>query len=150
MQEIEFEIDRDAVEQYFRACQSLLLLFSGFYTFGIGFILAWIHYKKYIEFSRTLCPRQANALRYRLEGNTLHVDSGLLFLYRKSIPLDRITDVVLVQGPLLRHFGIWTMSVRASWGQTGAALIGVRNPEAVRELILSQRQRIYGEKAADA
>ena len=151
MQETEFEIDRDAVEKYFRATQSLALLLTGFCTFGIGFILAWIHYKKHIEFSRNLCPRQVHALRYRIEGSTLRVDSGLMFLYRRSIPLERIIDVALVQGPLLRHFGIWVLQIQtAGYGTQGARLYGVRNPEEVRELILSQRQRIYGEKAAEA
>ena len=150
MQETEFEINRDAVEQYIRTVQSIGLLgFTCF--FGIGIVLALIHYYKYIKFSREICQRQVNALRYRLEGSTLRVDSGVWFLHRKSIPLERITDVALVQGPLLRFFDIWAMRIQtAGSAQCEATLYGVRNPEEIRELILSQRQRIYGEKAGDA
>jgi len=98
-----------------------------------------------------LCPQQANNLRYRLEGSTVRADGGVFFLFRKSIPLERITDVALVQGPLLRYFGIWAMRIQTAGSvQCEATLYGVRNPEEVRELILSQRQRIYGEKAAEA
>jgi len=137
MQNIEFEIDRDAVEQYFRTSWSLLLLgMLGFY-FGLGILLAWLFYYK---IGHRFCLRWVNALRYRLEGDILRVDSGVLFLQRKSIPLERITDVALVQGLLLRHFGIWRMRIQtAGSAQCEAVLIGVRDPEGVRETILSRR-----------
>ena len=151
MQEIEFEINRDALEQYFRTQQSLLLLVLGFWTFGLGIVLALIHYYKYIKFSREICPRQVNALRYRLEGSTLRVDGGVWFLFRKSIPLERITDIALVQGPLLRHFDIWAMRIQtAGSARCEAVLYGVRNPEEIRELILARRKQVYGEKTEDA
>jgi len=148
MQTTEFEIDRDAVEQYFRTYQSLFFLAILIIYFGLGIIVALIHY---FGFSLWLCPRQVNALRYRLEGNTLRVDGGVFFLFRQSIPLERITDVALVQGPLLRHFNIWAMQIRtAGSAQCEATLYGVRNPEEIRELILSQRKQVYGEKTEDA
>lgn len=147
MQEIEFEIDRDGVERYFRTTQSLLwlLLIS---IFGLGLILALIHYYK---FGRWLCPQQANNLRYRLEGNMLRVDSGVFFLSRKSIPLERIADITLAQGPLQRHFGIWTLWIQqAGFGRHGAILFGVCEPEKVRDLILSHCKNVDSEKTEDA
>jgi len=131
MQETEFEINRDAVEQYFRAIQSLALL-------CLWIIPGLIHY---YWSSRWLCSQQANNLRYRLEGSTLRADGGVFFLFRKSIPLERITDVDLVQGPLLRYFNIWAMRIQtAGSAQCEATLYGVRNPEEIRELILSRRR----------
>ena len=141
MQETEFEIDREAVEQYFRAIQSLFLLL-------LWIVPGLIHY---YWSSHKLCPQQANNLRYRLEGSTLRADGGVFFLFRKSILLERITDVALVQGPLLRFFNIWAIRIQtAGWAEHGATLYGIRNPEEIRELILSRRQRIYGEKTEDA
>ena len=120
-------------------------------------ILALIHYYKYSrlgkisEFSRWICPAQANALCYRLEGSTLRADGGVFFLFRKSIPLERITDITLVQGPLLRHFNIWAMRIQtAGSAQCEATLYGVRNPEEIRELIFARRRQVYGEKTEDA
>ena len=151
MQEIEFEIDRNAVEKYFLARDSLILLVCFGWYFGLGILLAWLHYYKKNKFSRWYCPIRVSNLHYRLEGSLLRADGGVFFLFRKSIPLERITDVALVQGPLLRYFGIWAMNIQtAGSAQCEATLYGVRNPEEVRELILSQRQRINGEKAADA
>jgi len=145
----EFEINRDAVEQYFRAAQTLLLFITLVWFFGLGIIVALVHYFAY---SPWLCQLQAINLRYRLDGDTLRVDGGVFFLFRKSIPLERITDVALVQGPLLRHFGIWEMQIQTAGTGQGceAKMYGVLDPEKVRELILSQRHKIYAEKSGDA
>ena len=177
MQEIEFEINRDAAKNYFLvavmlatlACIAFPLLMISLIWSGavVGpFASEWKFFSAFIFifsfamvlflsplylFLFWLCPQQANNLRYRLDGSTLRADGGVFFLFRKSIPLERITDVALVQGPLLRFFDIWAMRIQtAGSAQCEATLYGVRNPEEIRELILSQRQRIYGEKAGDA
>jgi membrane protein YdbS with pleckstrin-like domain len=150
MPKTEFEINRDAVERYFRAQQSLGLLGLTI-VYGLGIVLALVHYYKKHKFSRWICQQQADNLRYRLEGSTIRVDSGVYFLFRKSIPLERITDVVLVQGPLLRYFDIWAIRIQtAGSAQCEATLYGVRDPEKVREIILAQRKSVYGEKTEDA
>ena len=80
--------------------------------------------------------KQADALRYRLEGSVLQVDEGVYFLRRRTIPLDRITDLMLFQGPFLRHFGLWELRIQtAGAGSPGipeAILIGLYTPEQTR------------------
>ena len=176
MQEIEFEINREAVKRY--TMTNLLLLcavatiFPTLLVFGIsaiwvetfasdaiallvGFFAACMFLGTAsagcFAFVLWLCPQQANNLRYRLEESTLRVDGGVFFLFRKSIPLERITDVALVQGPLLRCFDIWAMRIQTAGSpQAEATLWGVREPEKVRELILSRRKGTDGEKTEDA
>jgi len=97
----------------------------------------------YYKFGRWLCPQQANALRYRIEGNKLRVDSGLFFSFRRSVPLERITDIVLFQNPMQRHFGVWVMQVRTAGFASNAVMYGVCEPENVREIIFAQRQSVY-------
>jgi len=162
MKEADFEINRDAVERYFRMGQTgmFLLILSmlgspvilarivnegDYFAFiYVGIIPTLVYY---FTFAGWLCSRQAKNLRYRLDGNVLRAEGGVFFLFRKSIPLERITDVALVQGPLLRFFGIWAMRIQtAGSAQCEATLYGVCEPEKVRELILSQRQGIYGNK----
>ncbi len=176
MQEIEFEIDRDAAKHYFLTgsllgcfcilsicCSpfilpvmlhpfllghlhslSIVLFFGAFMIFGV--ILGGC-----FVFCLWLCPQQTNNLRYGLDGNTLRVDGGVFFLFRKSIPLERITDIALVQGPLLRVFNIWVLRIQTAGSpQAEATLYGVREPEKVRELILSRRKNADGEKTEDA
>ena len=176
MQEIEFEIDRDAVKQYFLSssllgcfgilslcCSPFILpvilhpLLRGhlhshtIILFFMVFMIFSVFLGGCFVFLQWLCPQQANNLRYRLEGDTLRVDGGVFFLFRKSIPLERITDVALVQGPILRFFNIWALSIQTAGSpHPEAALYGVREPEKVRELILARRKGIDGEKTEDA
>jgi len=89
-------------------------------------------------------PIMTYALRYRMDAHVLRVDKGVLFKSRKAIPLDKITDLELVQGPLLRALGMWTIKVQtASTGlQTPeATLIGVSDPEQVRDEIMAARDK---------
>ena len=156
----DFEINRDAVERYFRVGQTLFCLIPAFpmiapflvtlITGDLGhfprglYFLGMIPLIHYLGFSRWLCPQQAKNLRYRLDGNVLRAEGGVFFLFRKSIPLERVTDIALVQGPLLRFFGIWAMKVQTAGSpQAEAVLYGVCEAENVRERILAQRQGIY-------
>ena len=163
-----FKLYRDDVKRYFLTSQalqcfgvslslgipaSLILMLAVHPLFllsflGVGIIVMLVYY--YIV-GWWLCPRQANNLRYQLEGNVLRVDGGVLFLFRKSIPLERITDIAIIQGPLLRFCGIWAMQIQTAGSpKPEATLYGVCEPEAVRDLILSQRHVVHNEKAGDA
>jgi membrane protein YdbS with pleckstrin-like domain len=87
-------------------------------------------------------PMIAWAYRYRLGDKMLRIDKGVFFKSRKSIPLDKITDLELVQGPFLRMLGMWLIKVQTASTalQTPAAtLLGVINPEKVREEIMAAR-----------
>jgi hypothetical protein len=51
----------------------------------------------------------------------------------------------------LRFFGIWAMRIQtAGSAQCEVTLCGVREPEKVHELVLSQRKNVYADKAGDA
>ena len=93
-------------------------------------------------FIKWLAGKQAGALSYHVEGRTLRVDGGVFFLQRKAIPLDRITDFALLQGPLMRIYGVWAMRVQTAG--TGSAtpeatLYAITNPEQVRDELLRRR-----------
>jgi membrane protein YdbS with pleckstrin-like domain len=100
------------------------------YIFGFR-VLPWFYQKR------------AKALRYCLVHNALRVESGVLFRRRKTIPYDKITGLELVQGPFLRYLDIWIIKIQtASTGaQTPeATLLGVINPEQVRDDILERTE----------
>jgi hypothetical protein len=51
----------------------------------------------------------------------------------------------------MRFFGIWAMKVQTAGSpQPEAILYGVREPEKIRDLILSRRHAVYAEKSGDA
>jgi putative membrane protein len=134
-----FPIHESAVARYFLYSQALLIFFGGVWFFGIGAALAVLFL---LIGGPWLSRQQAQALRYWLDGRTIRVDQGVFFLKRKAIPLDRVTDVVLTQGPLMRWCGIWGLQIQtAGTGQTSpeATLYGVTDPEGVHDFLLKAR-----------
>jgi membrane protein YdbS with pleckstrin-like domain len=139
----EFEIDRDKVYAYALAFSTLLIALLGFFMLcGVGVVLAPVWY---FAIGPRVVRRQVDALRYWLDGSTLRINQGFIFVGQKAIPLDRVTDVVLAQGPLLRRYGIWTLGIQTA-GTGGQAaegqLYGVVHPEQVRDLILRLRDEV--------
>jgi len=142
--EHEFEIDRDAVYRYFLVTSTLIVLIVTVWMLGAGILLAPLWW---LLVGPALHRRQVNALRYWLDGGTLRINQGFIFLQRKAIPLDRVTDIVLAQGPLARHYGVWTLKIQtAGVGQQmpEGMLVGVVDAEAARDLILKRRDRLTG------
>jgi uncharacterized membrane protein YdbT with pleckstrin-like domain len=157
-----FEILTRRVAHYFRL-RSLPILFvlilslfpfiaplvDGFDTLAFvtfaPFCLSYILYAVYFFW---LAGKQAAALKYWIQDSTIRIDEGIFLRKRKSIPLDRITDIVLIQGPIMRFFGIWWLHLQTagSNNQQGpeGVLQGVLDPEAVRDFIMEARDRIVG------
>ncbi len=137
-----FEIQRPQVRWYFYWTSILLLALIGVFVFGFGALAAPVYA---FTFGPWLSRRQAEVLEYRLHETHLFVHQGVFFIKRKSIPLDRITDIVLSQGPLLRFFGLWRLDIQtAGSGQQRAEayLYGLVNPEEAKETILKARDAI--------
>lgn len=83
------------------------------------------------------------SLDYSVEDNILYIEEGYFTQQRKAIPLDRVTDLRLVQGFLMRRLGIWALNVQtASVGTMGAegTLWAIEDPKAVRTKLLEMRQ----------
>jgi putative membrane protein len=133
------EIQRPQVARYFYWSSTLMLGGIGLLTWGVGVIVAVVYA---LTFGPWLSRKQAEVLEYRLEKSYVFVHQGVFFIKRKTIPLDRITDIILAQGPLLRHFGLWRLDIQtAGSGQqrAEASLYGLTDPERTKELILSAR-----------
>ena len=91
--------------------------------------------------------KRASKLRYWLEGSTLRIDEGVVIRKRKSIPLDRITDVALVQGPFLALCGIWALQIQTAGSAQQApegTLYGLVDAESTRDAIMSARDAAAG------
>ena len=141
-----FEIDREAVRRYFYTMHLMYILLVGAWFVGLGFLVAAVHA---VTWGPSLSRQQAGALRYWLDGGTLRVDLGVFVLKRKAIPLDRVTDVILTQGPLMRRYGIWGPQIQtAGTGQATpeATLYGLTDPEAIRDQLLAARDRLMDER----
>ena len=142
----EFSIKREPVARYFYYSYILMIIVIGICFFGIGIVLAIIYA---FTLGPWLSKKQAEALTYWLDGSTLRADSGVFFLKRKAIPLDRVTDIVMTQGPLMKWCGLWDLRIQTAGtgnAMPEASLYGLIQPEQVRDLLLKERDRIQSHK----
>lgn len=73
------------------------------------------------------------------------VRRGILNVEEKSIPLEKITDLALYQGPLMRLFDIKGMRVETAGQSSQGALVsivGIDGVDAFRDAVLEQRDRV--------
>ena len=97
-------------------------------------------------------------LRCELTERDVVVGKGLIFRREVTIPLDKIQDISIHEGPLLTAFGLLRLRLEtagqsnAATGRSDADLIGLVNARAVRDRILAQRDVLssLGQKAPAA
>ncbi len=87
------------------------------------------------------------SFRCTLTNRSVKVNRGWLVKSEKTIPLDRITDVGLVQGPVMRFFDIEALSVETA-GQSAQGsdvkLAGIKDGRRFRDAVLKQRDLVVG------
>lgn len=113
-------------------------------TIGIPFLPFWV-----LGLGQYICHRSFENTKCDLTERGLHVRKGYLFRTEKNIPLDRIQDLAISEGPILRAIGLATLKVEtagasAPQGQADAGLTGIVEPMAFRDAVLDQRDRLLG------
>ncbi|NVJ61907.1 MAG: PH domain-containing protein [Gammaproteobacteria bacterium] len=114
---------------------ALALVFS---IVGIPLLLIWIPVGLF--FSRHYLRK----MECKLTNKALKFKKGLLVKVEKTIPLEKITDMGLEQGPLMRFFGIYKLTVETA-GQSGhgalVSLLGIVETKTFRAKVLKQREK---------
>lgn len=131
------QFDRRLVSYYMLQTQFVLLAS----VVGIPLMPLWLF------FGWGFHLRQWQNLGAQLTHRTLNVRRGVLVKVQQSIPLDKITDLALYEGPLLRAFGLCSLRIETAGGgqatSTGQALLpAVVGAEAFRDAVLAQRDRL--------
>ncbi len=96
--------------------------------------------------------RRASA---RLTTNALEIRKGVFARSEATIPLNRITDLRLHDGPLMRRYGLRGLKVETA-GQSGGTtagdsdLLGVIDAVEFRDAVLRQRQKLLDSDATGA
>lgn len=114
---------------------------------GIPLIPLWL------IFGPAWTGRYIERLRGTLTDRSLQVKRGWFVRVEKTVPLDKITDVGMVQGPIMRYLGIEALSVEtAGQSSVGALvrLIGVVDARGFKDAILAERDRIAAGAAEQA
>ena len=101
----------------------------------------------YMIIARFFIDRYLENLRCALTERTLDIKKGILNKTESTIPLEKITDLQLFQGPVMRFFGLHGFKVETA-GQsspTGGSLVnivGIVDTKAFRKAVLEQRDRV--------
>lgn len=133
-----------AVTNYWLVNGFLLLLVT---VIGIPLIPVWVIVGKLVT------TRYLNSHHCELTTRSLKFRKGIWFRQEKTVPLDKITDLGFVQGPLMRAFGVEALSVETA-GQSGAGALvqlqGVKDARSFRDQVLEQRDRVTELRGEDA
>ena len=106
-----------------------------FYWIRLWFLLS--------SWGKNWAKEQAQELQYTIEDGVLQTKQGIWFKSQQRIPLERITDIKLYQGPIMRHFDQWVVLVQTAGGATiapEASLWGLKSPTETRDLLLKLRK----------
>lgn len=125
-----------AVKQYWLVC---LLLFSTLTLIGIPLLIISIPVFLFIS-GRILAAMSAVVTERKIV-----VKRGIFHKEEKSIPLEKITDVAMHQGPLMRMFNLYRLSFEtAGQSSPGAlvSLIGINDAASFRETVLAQKDEV--------
>jgi len=116
---------------------------------GIPFLLLWF------PIGLWATQRYLDSMECILMPRSLKVKKGIFVRIEKTIPLDKITDMGMVQGPIMRAMNLETLSLETA-GQSGAGgsslvvLTGIVNAQAFREAVLAQRDKLAEKDSAPA
>lgn len=107
-----------------------------------------------VPFARWYWRKHYARLRVMLTTRELKVHRGVLNREEKSIPLEKITDLAVFQGPIMRHLGLKGIKVETAGQSSGqgalVSIIGIENTDEFRDGVLAQRDRIADRDEAAA
>lgn len=105
-------------------------------------ILGNIYLNRYFE--RLECELTTRSLRFK---------KGYIFQTERTIPLDKIQDLTLKEGPLLKYFGLSILRIETA-GNTGQntadlSLIGIVDAVEFRNMVFEQRDKVTEMTSSD-
>lgn len=98
----------------------------------------------YYLVGRAIIDKYIERLGCTLTERTLEIRKGLFNRVESTVPLDKITDLQMVQGPIMRHFGLHGFKVETAGQSSGPAghlvsMVGIVDAPGFRQAVLDQR-----------
>jgi putative membrane protein len=121
------------VKSYWLLSGSIVLFFS---IVGIPLLPFWW------IFGQWATSRYLERMTCTLTERSLKVSRGILVRKEMTVPLDKITDVGLVEGPIMRWLDLQAVRIETAGQSTAGAavqLVGIENGRAFRDEVLAQR-----------
>jgi len=133
-------IDPSAASRFFFWSNACLHGLITLLTFGIWspVLLVWC-----LGLGQWYAATRARTFEAELTNKRIKIADGVFVRKIKSIPLDRVTDLVQNQGIVERALGIWSLHVQTA-GAGGASvaegiIFAVLEPEKIREEVVAAR-----------
>lgn len=122
--------------QYWLTPFAIILTLS---VVGIPLLLLWL------PIGSIFTRRYIDNMSTELTDRKLIVRKGIFTRTENSVPLDKITDMALIQGPLMRVFKLHKLTIETA-GQSGAGallnLTGIINAADFRSQVLAQKEKL--------
>jgi putative membrane protein len=112
---------------------------------GIPLLLLWF------PLGLMLTQRYLDRMSCVLTDKALKVGKGILVRTEKTIPLDKITDMGMVQGPIMRRLDLHTLTVETAGQSSEGSLVsltGIVDARLFRETVLAQREALSSGSAS--
>jgi len=99
----------------------------------------------YFILGNWLITKHIENLGCSLNERTLEIKKGILNKTESTIPLEKITDLQMFQGPIMRYFGLRGFKVETAGQSSGPAggslvnMIGIVDAVEFRKTVLDQR-----------
>lgn len=142
----EFAFDRKPIRLYWYAglliAWGTLTAMVALGTSGVGLVIFPIG----ALLSHWWINRVFRRLYYEVDEDSTNIRRGVIFHVEKVIPLEKITDIKLIQGPLMRCFGVYNLLLQTAGtgAQVAEAVMTFESREKaveVRERIMEARRR---------
>jgi putative membrane protein len=122
------------VKTYWILSSTIAFVFS---IIGIPLLVIWI------PLAFVFAERYLQSLECVLTDKAVKLKSGIMNKVEKTIPLDKITDLGLSQGPIMRALDIERVSVETAGSSSPGALasvIGINGGRAFRDAVMQQKE----------
>lgn len=100
----------------------------------------------WLIFGGIFTTKYRKSMKCSLTERNLKFSKGILTRVEKTIPLEKITDLGMVQGPIMRAFDIHSLSVETAGQSAGpgalVTLVGIVDAVDFRNAVLSQRDQL--------
>jgi putative membrane protein len=109
----------------------------------------------YVLIGNWLISKHIKNLGCALSERTLDIKKGILNKTESTIPLEKITDLQMFQGPIMRHFGLHGFKVETAGQSSGPGgslvnIIGIVDAIEFRKAVLNQRDTLAGTSSTPA
>ncbi len=94
-----------------------------------------------------LTERYLKRMSCVLTERSLKLSKGVLVRQEKTVPLDKITDLALIEGPIMRLLNLQALKVETAGTSTAGSfitMVGIVDARAFRDTVLDQRDQVSG------